>query len=71
METKKKWFEVLEEKFNSLVLKYDFPEDMASEIYNFVMETARDQFKSGNKSGISWILREQAKKAVQNAPVAA
>lgn len=73
MDNKKKWYEVLEDRFNALTLKFDLPEDMAHEIYSFVLETAREQFKSGNKSGISWILRKQAEDAASQAaqPVAA
>ncbi len=75
MELKKKWYEILEERFNALMTKHDMPEDIAIELYNFILETAKDQFKSGNKSGIAWILRKQSEesqaRAQSFAPVAA
>jgi benzoyl-CoA reductase/2-hydroxyglutaryl-CoA dehydratase subunit BcrC/BadD/HgdB len=57
---KKKWYEVLEDRFNSLMIKFDMPEDIGHEIYSFVLETAREQYKSGNRSGISWLKKQQA-----------
>lgn len=60
MEPKKKWYEILEDKFTSLMTKYDMPEDIANEIHAFVLEIAREQYKSGNRSGIAWLRRQLA-----------
>ncbi len=57
---KKSWYDILEERYNALMVKFDMPEDIAHEIYSFINEIAREQYKSGNKQGISWLLKKQA-----------
>jgi hypothetical protein len=69
MEVKKKWHEILEDKFLALMTKYDMPEDISHEIHNFVLEIARDQYKSGNRSGIAWLRKQMSLSVAQ--PVAA
>lgn len=76
METKEKkitWYQILEDRFQNLMRKYDMPEDIENEIYNFVLDVSRTQYKSGNKSGIAWLLRKQSEEGRLNsrmAPVA-
>ena len=71
---KKTWYDVLEERYNTLMIKFDMPEDISHEIYSFVTDIAKEQFRTGNKSGIAWILRKQAIEGIRPravAPVAA
>lgn len=62
---KQKWYDILEDRYNALMVKFDMPEDIAHEIYSFITEVAREQYKSGNKSGISWLLKKQAIEGVR------
>jgi len=57
---KQKWYDILEARYNELMIKFDMPEDIAHEIYSFITDIAKEQYKSGNKSGISWLLKKQA-----------
>jgi hypothetical protein len=68
---KKTWYDVLEDRFNTLMVKFDMPEDISHEIYSFVTEVAKEQYKSGNKSGISWLLKKQAIEGIRPRVVAA
>lgn len=69
MEIKKNWMETLQDNFQALMRKYDMPEDIENELYAFVLTIAREQYKTGNKSGISWLRRQMAG-ANSHAPVA-
>ena len=57
-ETKKRtnWLIALNERFDTLMEKLGIPENISGEIHNFVEETAREQFKSGNKSDPVYIV---------------
>lgn len=61
--TQANWYVTMMEKFDLMMNKHDIPEEISSDLQSLFVETAREQFKTGNKSGISWLLREQAKKA--------
>ncbi len=47
------------------------PEDMQIEIREFVFGVAREQFRVGNKSGISWAYRKVREEQGAAAPAAA
>ncbi len=68
---KQKWYDILEDRYNALMIKFDMPEDIAHEIYSFITEVAREQYKSGNKSGISWLLKKQAIEGIRPKTAAA
>ena len=68
---KKTWYDILEERYNALMVKFDMPEDIAHEIFSFIDSVAREQYKSGNKSGISWLLKKQAIEGIRPRGVAA
>ncbi len=55
---KKNWFDRLMEPFDALMVKHDMPEDIHVELRNFVVELAKEQYKSGNKSGIAWLRKK-------------
>lgn len=52
------WYESLLDRFNALMTKFDMPEDIRLEIESFLVETAREQYRVGNRSGISWARRQ-------------
>lgn len=61
------WYVSMMEKFDLIVGKHAIPQEISSDLQSLFVETAREQYKSGNKSGISWLLKEQAKKAAMSA----
>lgn len=66
------WYYRLLDRVQDLIRRFELPEDIAAEVQSLTIEIAREQFKAGNKSGIAWLKREQAKNGVRtNAPVAA
>ncbi|MDP2631970.1 MAG: hypothetical protein Q8P30_04385 [Candidatus Uhrbacteria bacterium] len=54
-----KWYVELMERFRTLTARFGLPEDVASDIKVFLLETAKAQYMAGNRSGIRWA-REQA-----------
>lgn len=66
------WYYKLLDKVQELIRKFDLPEDIAADVQRLTIDIAREQFKAGNKSGIAWLKKEQAKNGVrESAPVAA
>lgn len=55
---KAKWYVELTGKFNDIVERTAVDEDAASELKVLLLETARNQYLAGNRSGIRWA-REQ------------
>ncbi|MBP9828221.1 hypothetical protein KBC55_03645 [Patescibacteria group bacterium] len=55
-----RWFTELTDKFQALMRKYDMPEDIEWELQQFVVSIAKDQYRAGNRSGISWIRKQMA-----------
>lgn len=53
-QTKQRWYSMLVDRFYTLTRKYDLPQDIADEFLGFIVEVAKEQFKAGNRSGISW-----------------
>lgn len=70
MDKKLSWVEELDNRFHGLMGKFDMPEDIAFEIHNFVLEVAREQYKTGNRSGIAWLRRKQSEER-RTAPLTA
>lgn len=58
MENKQNWYDKISDSFELLMRKFDMPEDMQIEIREFVFGVAREQYRVGNKSGISWVYRK-------------
>ncbi len=48
------WHVKITERFDKLMEKLGIPEDMSQEVQTFLLEVAREQYKSGNRSGIKW-----------------
>ncbi len=67
--TKQNWYDKISDSFDAMMRKFDMPEDMQFEIREFMFSVAKEQFKSGNKSGISWVYRKLREE--QGAPAAA
>lgn len=55
-----RWFTELTDKFQALMRKYDMPEDIEWELQQFMVSVAKDQYRAGNRSGISWIRKQMA-----------
>jgi hypothetical protein len=55
---KARWYVDLTGKFNDIVDRTAVDEDAASEFKVLLLETARNQYLAGNRSGIRWA-REQ------------
>ena len=58
---KNRWYDELEDRLNSLQTKYDFPENISRDGHDLVFSIAKEQYMSGNRSGIRW-LQEQIRK---------
>lgn len=56
-----KWFTELVTRFNSLVQNLGVEGPAADELRTFMIETAKEQFKAGNKSGIRWARSDEGK----------
>lgn len=52
--TKQQWYITLNQTFTDLMHRLGIPDDPASEIKVFLLETARNQYLAGNRSGIKW-----------------
>lgn len=61
-----KWYQNIVDKVREIVDRYGLPEDIAADVRAMTFEIARDQYKVGNKAGIAWLKREQAKNGVQS-----
>lgn len=48
------WHVKITERFDSLIERLAIPDDIAQEIKAFLFEVAKEQYKSGNSSGIRW-----------------
>lgn len=60
---KAKWYLELMDRFNLLVEKLAVSEDVASEFKVLLLETAKEQYMAGNRSGIAWIRKQMEEKA--------
>lgn len=52
------WYTSLNDRLDTLMKKHDMPEDIALEINDFVVNVAKEQYKAGNRSGISWLRKK-------------
>lgn len=55
---KKSWSARIMDRFETLMSKFDMPEDIQVDLRNFVSEVAREQYRAGTKSGISWLRKK-------------
>lgn len=56
-----KWYVEMTSKFNELAHNLGIEGPAVAELRNFMIETAKSQFKVGNKSGIRWALSDEGK----------
>ena len=61
MENKTPWYDKIYDKVGEVVRKYDLPEDISADIRLLAMDVAKEQYRVGNNSGISWLRRELSK----------
>jgi hypothetical protein len=59
---KAKWYVELSDRFNTMSEKLGIAEEVANEFKVLLLETARNQYLAGNRSGIRWA-REQMRSA--------
>lgn len=50
----KSWLTAITDQFQAMMQKHDMPEDIAIEIERFLIETVREQFRAGSRSGAAW-----------------
>lgn len=55
------WFTQLMNTYNAKVEELQIDDEAASELRALFIEKCREQYAAGNKSGIAWLKREQAK----------
>lgn len=55
---KSNWLQTLQDRVNRFAEQFELDEVETDTFRDFVVTTARDQFKVGNKSGIGWILKQ-------------
>ena len=55
------WFVSLMTTFNSKVEEFQLDQEVASEMRQLFIDKCREQYAAGNKSGIAWLKKEQAK----------
>ena len=58
--TNAKWYVDLMEKFKHLMETLGIPEEVASDVKEFLLTVARDQYMAGNRSGIAWARKTPA-----------
>ncbi len=56
-----KWYIEMTTKLNNLATNLGIEGPALAEIRNFVIEVAKSQYKSGNKSGIRFALSDEGK----------
>lgn len=57
------WYKTLLSHCNSLAEKFGLDDVHAEELRSVMFQTAKDQFKAGNKNGIRWMYKKQAEAA--------
>jgi len=55
------WFVTLMKTYNTKAEELQLDQDVASELRQLFIDKCREQYAAGNKSGIAWLKREQAK----------
>ncbi|EKD32894.1 MAG: hypothetical protein ACD_76C00121G0002 [uncultured bacterium] len=65
------WYVNMTSEFNRLAEALGLDENAADSLRSFVVEKAREQFKSGNKSGLRWACTDEGRKHLGFAPNAA
>ena len=55
---KAKWYVELMERFSSLMARIGMPDSAISEIRDFMLSVAREQYMAGNRSGIAWMRKK-------------
>ena len=56
-----KWFVEMTTKFNELAMNLGLESPAIEDLRTFMIETSKNQFKAGNKSGIRWALSDEGK----------
>ncbi|PJA45612.1 hypothetical protein CO174_02345 [Candidatus Uhrbacteria bacterium CG_4_9_14_3_um_filter_50_9] len=57
-EKKNNWFQALQDKINSLSEQFGLDEVQTHAFRDFVVTTAREQFKIGSRSGAGWAFKK-------------
>lgn len=53
-----KWYSSLISECNTLCEKWGLDDPGTEEFRNFVVNIAKEQYKTGNRSGIKWVYRK-------------
>jgi hypothetical protein len=57
-EKKNNWFQALQDKINTLAEQFELDELQTHTFRDFVVTTAREQFKIGSRSGAGWAFKK-------------
>ncbi|NQV88937.1 MAG: hypothetical protein HQ488_01270 [Parcubacteria group bacterium] len=60
-EKKNTWFQALYDKINMLAEQFGLDEMQRHAFRDFVVTTAREQYKTGNRSGAGWAFAQARK----------
>lgn len=52
------WLQALQDRVNMFAEQFELDEVETGAFRDFIVTTARDQFKVGNKNGIGWTLKQ-------------
>lgn len=61
--TQANWYTQLLQRVTDIAQKFELEDNQQAELREFVVEVAREQYNTGNRSGISWLRKQQAKEA--------
>lgn len=66
-QTSKKWYEELILGINSLAERFGLDDISTSELRDFIIQVAKEQYKVGNKSGARWAFKKMETEAASPA----
>lgn len=66
---KSHWLQTLQDRVNMFAEQFELDEVETSAFRDFVVTTARDQFKVGNKNGIGWAFKQMREGKMTPRPV--
>ncbi len=65
------WYKSLLQNINNLAEELGLDDFAGGKLRDFVLDTAKAEFKAGNKSGIAWAFKQSRAKEVPTAAQAA
>lgn len=69
--TTNNWYRELVSRVNTLSETFGLDDLQTSDLRNFVVTIARDQYKIGNKMGAAWAFKQPRERRINNQPAQA